>query len=76
MTEKAETTVIRIPRALDERLEDFAAKTGRRKTYYVSKAIERYLEDLEDYYDAKEALKKSKRTYTLDDLARKLGLDY
>jgi RHH-type rel operon transcriptional repressor/antitoxin RelB len=76
MTEKAGTTVVRIPRALDERLGDFAAKTGRRKTYYVSKAIECYLEDLEDYHDAKEALKKSKRTYTLDEVARKLGLDY
>ena len=73
---KMETSVVRISKALDERLDALAAKTGRRKSYYASKAIERYLEDLEDYLDAKEALKKSKRTYTLDELARKLGLDY
>ena len=69
------TSVVRISRALDERLDALAAKTGRRKSYYASKAIERYLEDLEDYHDAKEALKKSKRTYTLAEAARKLGLD-
>jgi len=71
-----ETTVVRISKALDERLDALVAKTGRRKSYYASKAIERYLEDLEDYHDAKEALKKSKRTYSLDEVARKLGLDY
>jgi len=76
MTIKTETTVIRISKVLDDRLDALSAKTGRRKSYYASKAIERYLEDLEDYLDAKEALKKSKRTYTLDELARKLGLDY
>ena len=69
------TSVVRISRALDERLDALAAKTGRRKSYYASKAIERYLEDLEDYHDAKEALKKSKRTYSLAEAARKLGLD-
>ena len=73
---KTETSVVRISRVLDERLDALAAKTGRRKSYYASKAIERYLEDLEDYNDAKEALKKSKRTYTHDELALKLGLDY
>jgi RHH-type transcriptional regulator, rel operon repressor / antitoxin RelB len=73
---KTSTSVVRISRGLDERLDALAAKTGRRKSYYASKAIERYLEDIEDYLDAKEALKKSKRTYTLDELARKLGLDY
>ncbi len=69
------TSVVRISRTLDERLDALAAKTGRKKSYYASKAIERYLEDLEDYHDAKEALKKSKRTYSLAEAARKLGLD-
>jgi RHH-type rel operon transcriptional repressor/antitoxin RelB len=69
------TSVVRISRALDERLDSLAARTGRRKSYYASKAIERYLEDIEDYQDAKEAIKKSKRTYTLAEVAKKLGLD-
>lgn len=73
---KSETSVVRISRALDEKLDALAARTGRKKSYYASKAIERYLEDLEDYNDAKEALKNSKRRYSLDEAARKLGLDY
>jgi len=73
---KSETSVVRISRALDVRLDALAAKTGRKKSYYASKAIERYLEDLEDYNDAKEALKNSKRRYSLEEAARKLGLDY
>ena len=76
MTDRVETTVVRIPRALDQRLEQFAVKTGRRKSYYISKAIERYLEDLEDYHAAKEALKSTTKWYTLEEFARKLGLDY
>ncbi|HEX4294789.1 MAG TPA: CopG family transcriptional regulator [Rhizomicrobium sp.] len=72
----AETSVIRISHALNVRLDNLAAKTGRKKSYYASKAIERYLEDLEDYYAAKEALKNSKRRYSLEEAARKLGLDY
>jgi RHH-type transcriptional regulator, rel operon repressor / antitoxin RelB len=75
-TMKSGTSVVRISRALDERLTTLAAKTGRRKSYYATKAIASYLEDLEDYLAAKEALKKSKKRYTLDELARELGLDY
>ena len=73
---KSETSVVRISRALDVKLDALAARTGRKKSYYASKAIERYLEDLEDYNDAKEALKNSKRRYSLEEAARKLGLDY
>jgi predicted DNA-binding protein len=69
------TSVVRISRVLNERLERLAVRTGRRKTYYASKAIERYLEDVEDYNAAVEALKKSKKRYTLDELAKKLGLE-
>ena len=73
---KTETSVVRISRALDDKLTELAAKTGRRKSYYASRAIAAYLEDLEDYLAAKEALKKSKKSYTLAELARELGLDY
>ena len=72
---KSETAVVRISQALNLRLDELAAKTGRKKSYYASKAISRYLEDLEDYYEAKEALKNSKRRYSLAEAARKLGLD-
>ncbi|MBV8977558.1 MAG: anti-toxin [Alphaproteobacteria bacterium] len=72
---KSESAVIRISQALNLRLDELAAKTGRKKSYYASRAIAQYLEDLEDYYEAREALKNSKRSYSLAEAARKLGLD-
>ena len=54
------TSVVRISRALDERLDALAVKTGRRKSYYASKAIEQYLEDCEDYLLAVSAYEESK----------------
>jgi RHH-type rel operon transcriptional repressor/antitoxin RelB len=39
-----------------QRLAGLAARTGRSKTYYVTQAINRHLEDLEDLYDAEQAL--------------------
>ena len=76
MNMKMDTRVVRISSALDDKLSELAARTGRRKSYYASKAIAQYLEDLEDYLAAKEALKKSKKSYTLAEFAKKLGLDY
>lgn len=74
---KPATSVVRISRGLDERLEALAAKTGRRKSYYASKAIEQYLEDREDYLLAVAAYEeaKGKRTYSLDEVKEELGLD-
>ena len=72
-----ETTVIRISKALDERLDALAAKTGRRKSFYASKALERYLEDQEDYLLAVAAYEESKgkRSYTLEEVEKLLGLE-
>jgi RHH-type transcriptional regulator, rel operon repressor / antitoxin RelB len=69
------SSVIRISRKLDQKLDQLAAATGRKKSYYATKAIERYLEDLEDYFAARDALKKSKKRYSLADAAKELGLD-
>lgn len=71
----ANSSVIRISRKLDQKLDKLAAATGRKKSYYATKAIERYLEDLEDYFSARDALRKSKKRYSLAEAARELGLD-
>jgi RHH-type transcriptional regulator, rel operon repressor / antitoxin RelB len=72
-----ETSVVRISKTLDERLDALAAKTGRRKSYYASRAIEEYLEDREDYLLAVAAYEESKgrRRYTLDEVEKRLGLE-
>src|SRR5690349_3855839 len=72
--------IVRIPKALDDRLTRVAAKTGRAKTYYASKALERYLEDMEDHLLAASALeemksKGKKRGKSLDAVAKRLGLE-
>jgi RHH-type rel operon transcriptional repressor/antitoxin RelB len=61
---------------LDERLDALAAKTGRRKSYYASKAIERFLEDQEDYLMAVAAYEESRgqRRYSLAEVEQRLGL--
>lgn len=39
---------LRLDEKLEERLEKLADKTGRTKTWYARKAIETYLDDIED----------------------------
>lgn len=71
------TAVVRIPKELDDWLTDIAHKTGRTKTYYATEALERFLEDMEDGELALKAIRESEGmpTITLDELAKKLGLD-
>jgi RHH-type rel operon transcriptional repressor/antitoxin RelB len=77
MKTKTDSSVVRISRALDERLGLLAARTGRRKSFYASKAISDYLEDNEDYLLAVSAYEESrgKRRHSLDEVAKRLGLE-
>ena len=75
----AKQTAIRLPDETYERLQALAARTGRTATFYIRQAIEEHLEDLEDIYLAEQVLGKlargETRTYTLEEVERKLGLD-
>ena len=70
---------IRLPEDMERRLSDLAKSTGRTKTYYAREAIARYLEDLEDVYQAESVLERvrkgQERVYTLDELEQRRGLD-
>jgi RHH-type rel operon transcriptional repressor/antitoxin RelB len=70
---------IRLPPAVEKRLGVLAKRTGRTKTFYAREAILEHLEDLEDAYDADEALKRirsgKEKLYTLEEVERRLGLD-
>ena len=71
--------IVRIPRSLDQRLARIAKRTGRAKAYYASKALERYLEDMEDHLLAAASLeemktKRKKRGCSLEEVAKRLGL--
>jgi len=69
---------IRLTNELSSRLEKLARRTGRTKTFYVTKAIEEHLEDLEDLYIAEQRLIDLRagrsRAYTTEEVERELGL--
>ena len=72
-------STIRLPADIEERLEQLATATGRTKTFHAREEIPRHLEDLEDLYLAEQSLIELRegrsRTYTLDEVARDLGLE-
>lgn len=70
---------IRLPESIEKRLEKLAHRTGRTKTFYAREAILRYIEDLEDIYDAERGLERvrvgKEVTYPLHEVAKHLRLD-
>jgi RHH-type rel operon transcriptional repressor/antitoxin RelB len=44
---------VRLNSDLEEKLEQLSIKTNRSKSFYVKQALENYLNDMEDYFDAK-----------------------
>ena len=77
MTANLTNAVVRIPKAIDQRLDRLSEATGRAKAYYARQALERYLEDMEDRLMALAALEQSKgkKGLTLNGVIKKLKLD-
>jgi len=71
-------TSIRLDPALERRLEQLAAQTGRTKAYYLRELVARGLDELEDYYLAaattERARKGEKHEPTLDEGEQDEGL--
>lgn len=69
---------IRLPAAVEERLETLAKATGRTKTFYAREAILEHLDDLEDLYLAERRLADLRagrsETVPMDDLMKRYGL--
>ena len=70
---------LRLDEKLSSRLDALARKTGRTKTWYARKAIETYLDDMEDAALAaaayEEYLLEGGESSSLDDVRRRLGLE-
>ncbi|NOQ94959.1 MAG: ribbon-helix-helix protein, CopG family [Methylophaga sp.] len=68
----------RIDDKLEARLANLAKSVDRKKSYFVRKAIEMSIEDLEDIYEAEAIVLKiregKEKTYTLDEVKRELDL--
>lgn len=65
---------IRLPDTIEERLNTLASETGRTKTALAREAIVEYIDDLEDYYLAEARARLNRKTISLAEVERKLGL--
>lgn len=67
---------IRLPRAIEKRLDKLARRTGRTKSFYVREAILQHLEDLEDVYLAERTLQRiragKEKTIPLEDVLKRV----
>jgi RHH-type transcriptional regulator, rel operon repressor / antitoxin RelB len=68
---------VRLDPDLEARLTAIAAKTGRTKSFYARAAIQEYIEDMEDYAAAEEALRDydPSKNVSHEEMKRILGLD-
>ncbi|MFZ0707192.1 MAG: DUF6290 family protein [Candidatus Korobacteraceae bacterium] len=70
---------IRLPDSIEKRLARLAKRTGRTKTFYAREAILRYIEDLEDVYDAERILERirsgKEKTIPLEDVMKRYGME-
>lgn len=68
---------VRIPASLDARLEELAQQTGRSKGYHTRKALESYLEDMEDRELVRAAIAegRGKETTSLEDIVKEFGFE-
>ena len=72
-------TSIRLAPEIDQRLDFLATQTGRTKAFYLRKAIESGLEDMEDYYLAADVLERvrqgKEQVHSSADVRNDLDLD-
>jgi RHH-type transcriptional regulator, rel operon repressor / antitoxin RelB len=70
---------VRLSPSIEERLQKPARRSDKTKTHYARMAILQYLDDLEDACEAERTLRRVRagreRTYTLDEVAKRLDLD-
>ena len=63
---------LRLPPAIEKRLNALAKKTGRTKSFYAREAILRHIEDIEDFHLAQKRLKRGGKRVSLDALEKQL----
>ena len=72
-------TSVRLDLAIEQRLDQLAAKTGRTKAYYLRELVMNGLDDLEDYYLAAATMERvrkgEEKVYSAQQVRKDLGLD-
>ncbi len=66
---------VRLPKEMEARIERLAEATKRPKSFFVKEALENYLEDMEEYYEAlKRRNDPNRNLISLEELERALEL--
>lgn len=72
-------TSLLLPDEISARLDGLSSKTGKPKDFYILKAVEEYLEDLEDSHLADQVMEKIQtgqvKIYSSEEVGKRLGLD-
>jgi len=70
---------IRLPQAIEKRLEELARRTGRTKSFYAREAVLQHLEELEDIYLAEHTLQRirdgKEGTIPLEDVLKRYSME-
>jgi predicted DNA-binding protein len=66
---------LKITPRLNRALTKVATRTGKPKHYHVRRALERYLEDTWDYLEAEASYKATRRTYSWEEVKKRLGME-
>jgi RHH-type rel operon transcriptional repressor/antitoxin RelB len=66
---------VRLPKDIERRLAELAARTGRTKTFYVREAVLEYLDEMEERYISIERLERPAKRRTLDEMEQDLDVD-
>jgi len=59
----------------EQRLEKLSAITGRSKTFFIKKALDETLDDLEDIYTAISRLENPSERLSMSEMKKRLGLE-
>ena len=59
---------VRLTKEIEDRLTSLAEKTGRTKSFYIRRALEEHLEEMEDAYLAERRYRTLGKTISLDEL--------
>lgn len=68
---------VRVDDFLDNKLDFLVSKTGHKKSYFIKKALQAFLEDKEDYFKAIEAvsaMENGEEVSDWEDVKKRLGL--
>lgn len=73
-TQGSTILAIRLPENIAARLGQLAQEAGLTKTALVREAILEHIDDLENYFLAEARARKNRKTISLEDVERELGL--